>query len=234
MGWKNLKAKGKLVSYHYPYLYYTYYRCFGKDKSLLIHRNSRLVIEGFPRSANTFTVVFLEKYLTNGGHIAHHLHNPSQILLALQWNIPCIVLIREPESAVVSFIIRNGISIKTAFNDYINFYQCILDKIENVDIVTFEEITSDPGNILRRLHENHPTLFSRHEIQNIDQEVIFTEIEQISRHNFNKISENEVARPSKSRSLFADKIKADIRNPKYEQILHQARVVYEQIISTKD
>ena len=60
-----------------------------------------LCVEGYPRSANTFTVDMIK-----GSNprlvIAHHTHDVDNIRLALLFRIPTLVVIRNPLDAVTS------------------------------------------------------------------------------------------------------------------------------------
>ncbi len=63
----NLKYKRIEISFplrsffgKYPLLFYFLYGLLPKNRMLSVNRNTQLVIEGFPRSANTFAVVALQ------------------------------------------------------------------------------------------------------------------------------------------------------------------------------
>lgn len=63
-----------------------------------------LVIEGFPRSANSFAFhAFAE---ANGSElrIGTHTHSPAQVVQAARWKIPTMVLVRDPVGAVTGLI----------------------------------------------------------------------------------------------------------------------------------
>lgn len=88
-----------------------------RSAQLVRYRNSRLigqlvspdhhiVLEGFPRSGNSFAIrSFL---FANGARrtwsIAHHFHRLPQVSLAVQWNLPTVVFLRHPKDAVLSLI----------------------------------------------------------------------------------------------------------------------------------
>ena len=130
---KDLKYKRIGVSFplrsffgRYPLLFYSFYGLIPKNRLLSVNRNTQLVIEGFPRSANTFAVGAFRKTQPIKLQIAHHMHVPAQILRAVHWKIPTIVLIRNPKDAVVSLVMYDRqISINQALQCYVSFYKAI-------------------------------------------------------------------------------------------------------------
>src|SRR5262245_32533170 len=67
------------------------------SRSEPVFRDTEAIIEGFPRSANTFAATAFQLAQTKPVRVAHHLHVPSQIIAGARWGIPTIVLVRDPE-----------------------------------------------------------------------------------------------------------------------------------------
>ncbi len=66
-----------------------------------------LIIEGYPRSANTFVVTAVE--MTNPDlRIAHHHHDSRWLAAGRKAGVPTLALIREPLDAVASFLVYSG------------------------------------------------------------------------------------------------------------------------------
>ncbi len=85
-----------------PALYYPARRATGTFDDLCIRRDTELVLEGFPRSANSTTVHgFLERQ-ERPVRVAHHKHHAAQLVRAAAWGIPAVALIRPPRDAIVS------------------------------------------------------------------------------------------------------------------------------------
>ena len=77
-------------------------------KSRVLRPSDNALIEGFPRSSNTFaTYAFL---LSQGENITfgNHFHTPAQFALAREYGIPAMLVIREPVPACLSFLIYDG------------------------------------------------------------------------------------------------------------------------------
>jgi hypothetical protein len=117
------------------------------------------VIEGFPRSANSFA---REAFLTHQRHIryATHLHASSQVIQAVRWNVPTLVLLREPSDAVcadvafhcqINHIDSRFISPRLLIDSllrYITFYSRILPYNTGFVIGHFPDVISDFGKVM--------------------------------------------------------------------------------------
>ena len=73
--------------------------------SRLVSAQTDLVIDGFPRSANSYTEAAFEVSQQNLGlNIVSHSHAAAQILESTRREIPTVLLIRNPDDAVASFL----------------------------------------------------------------------------------------------------------------------------------
>src|SRR5437773_4880663 len=68
--------------------------------------DTEIVIEGFPRSATSFAVAAFQMAQDHTVDIAHHTHSPSQVIEAVRRGIPTLLLVREPEDAILSHVVR--------------------------------------------------------------------------------------------------------------------------------
>lgn len=156
-----------------PALYYGVRRLGGPLDDLYVRRDTDIVIEGFPRSANSTTVrKFLERQ--NGPRrVAHHKHHAAQILRAIRWNLPTVVLIREPRAACLSLMAliaearhragRPPIS-SLRFSDvlmaYITFYETVEPHLNRVVIGRFEAVVDDISPLIIRVNRQFSSDFS--------------------------------------------------------------------------
>src|ERR687886_2916262 len=125
----------------HPAAFYTLYRLARKDRARVVTPDTQLVIEGFPRSANSFARVAFNRAQSERVRIANGLHVPAQVIRAAQWRIPTLVLIRRPEDAVLSFVIRDPISVDQALRYYISFYETIERYRDSYVLGLFEDVT---------------------------------------------------------------------------------------------
>lgn len=123
-------------------------------------RGTVLVIEGFPRSANSWFTAHFD--LTQGEwlQVASHMHDAIQVTRAERQGIPAIVLVREPAAAVASTLLREpDLSAGAQLRRYRRFYEEIAHHHQAALIVTFEEATSDPDAVIARLNRLRGTQF---------------------------------------------------------------------------
>jgi hypothetical protein len=127
----------------------------------LVRRSTRLCIEGYPRSANSYALLAF-RHWNPGLRVANHLHTPLQITRAVRLGVPCAVLVRPPADAVASVLVmvRGRISETAAYRGYIHFYSRAMPARDEVVVVPFDEITSDPASMVRRLNAFYGTSFA--------------------------------------------------------------------------
>lgn len=182
-----------------PRLFFTYYRLQGRYRGLLVSRDSELVIEGFPRSANTFSVLAFEAAQERPFKLAHHLHSQVQVQKAIDWNIPTLILVREPVSAVTSLVTRHPeIRTDQALRQYGRFYRYIEDRRESVVIADFKEVTRNFGGVIERINRRFGTAFRPYYNTDERDAQIFSRIDRLN-YDGAIVSTQRVARPSKER-----------------------------------
>jgi hypothetical protein len=126
----------------------------------VIGRGTELVIDGFPRSANTFAVVALQLAQRRPVRIAHHLHAPAQITAAVRRGVPVLLTIREPRGAVVSCVVREPhVKIDQALVAYTRFYSRLLPHRAACVVGEFTRITTDLGGLTDDLNRKYGTRF---------------------------------------------------------------------------
>ena len=125
-----------------------------------VTRRSDIVIEGAPRSANTFAVEAFRHAQPRPVRMAHHFHAAGQLLLAERWGVPAIVLIRCPEDTVASQLVYAPMATPEAcLREYTSFYSCLLSRRHAFVIARFDEVTADFGGVIERVNAKFGTAF---------------------------------------------------------------------------
>jgi len=146
----------------YPAVALPLLRARGGDGFLApVGDETEVVIEGFPRSGNTFAVAaFHFAQLPRDVKIAHHVHLPAQLLSAVRLGLPAVVLVRDPEECVLSLVVREpGLGVAGALRGWVRFHEPIVGVRDRLVVATFEEATTDVAEIVRRVNERFGTLF---------------------------------------------------------------------------
>lgn len=129
-------------------------------KELLVSSKTDIVIEGFPRSANTFSVLAFH-YCNDKVKIAHHLHNIAQLKGALKLKIPIIVVIREPEAAIKSYLVREpDVSISSAIKKYEKFYCFVKKNKTKFVIADFNKAINSFDEIIKEVNQKYDKKFN--------------------------------------------------------------------------
>ncbi|WP_212525608.1 hypothetical protein [Actibacterium sp. MT2.3-13A] len=116
---------------------------------------TRLVVEGYPRSSNSFAAEMIA-VSANGilqrAEIAHHTHEVANLQIAEHLGIPKIILIREPENAILSFHIYSEAPIERCAEEYVAFYSGALKLMDKTAVVHFREVTDDFRTVIERIN----------------------------------------------------------------------------------
>ncbi len=127
----------------------------------VISSQTQLVIDGYTRSATTFAVYAFQLAQDMPVRLAHHLHAPAQLIAAARSGIPALLLIREPQGAILSQVIREpGVTLSGALVSYRRFYASLAPYLDSFVIGEFEQVTHDFGAVIRRLNQRFGTSFA--------------------------------------------------------------------------
>lgn len=131
-----------------------------EDPRPWVSRTTEIVIEGYPRSGNTFAVEAFRQAQGRQIKMAHHLHAAVQIKRAARLGVPAIVLIREPSEAVLSVVVRDPhASMRWALRSYVRFYSTVLPYLGKAVVAPFATVTSDLASIIRMVNARYGTAF---------------------------------------------------------------------------
>ena len=227
--WLQIHAGG------HPAVYYNLYRLLRmrKDVTRAVTPDTRLVIEGFPRSGNSFArraFIMAQDDPQIKNHIAHHLHVPAQVVRAARWRIPTLLLLRWPRDAVLSLTIRDPISVDQALRYYVSFYETAEKYRDAYVLGLFEEVTGDFGQVIKRINDKFGTAFSlfRHDEENVSK--LFAGMETHARKQYGEsLWERKVQRPSAAREGMKHEIEYDLENPKRKKLIVRAEAVYDRL-----
>lgn len=174
----------------------------------MVDSNTNICIEGFPRSANSFMVNAF-KLWNPGKQIAHHLHVSMQVHNSLQYNIPCIVLVRHPLDAISSLlIVDKSLSLRLAIQSYVSFYSNIEEVKNKVVVAEFSKVISEPGKIIESVNQLYQSNFFADTINDDHRKEIFLALEKV--HKQNKQPKHLIAIPTKEKDILKQEVKKDI------------------------
>lgn len=129
-----------------------------RDTRPLVTARTVLVIDGFPRSGNGFSNFALRHAAKqHGTHlpvIAHHLHNPGQVVAAARLGIPVLLLVRPPRATVLSVVSRwPHLRIRQVLRAYVGYYERVRSVASQAVVGTFDAVTTDFGAVTTAVNE---------------------------------------------------------------------------------
>jgi hypothetical protein len=200
----------------------------------VVDSETEVLIEGYPRSANSFAVAAFEMAQGRRTRIAHHTHAPAHVMVAIRLGVPTIVLIREPDGCVPEFLlVRRGLSIGQALRGYLRFYRPLLDRRDGFVTGAFDQITTDLGSVMRRVNDRFGTDFTPFEHTPENQGRVFDAMQRYweSRAGSDDELERRVGRPSSERNRMVGELEPQLADPRYDALWAEARDLYHSFVS---
>lgn len=204
-------------------------RATPQGTSRKINERTQLVIEGFPRSGNTFAffaVKHAERLAGREVNVSSHVHTPSQVRLAVGQRYPTLVVIRRPVDVVTSLLIAAPhVSVTSALREYIHHHRVLLPLRDRFVTGTFDQVTTDFGAVTERINTRFGTSFARFDPTDEDTDAVFAAIEENHRV-LHGGTENVVPRPSAARRSEKEWLLDQLAAPRYEGLLADADDVF--------
>ena len=149
----------------------------------VVSAETELVIEGYMRSANTFSTVAFQTSQPRPVRLAHHLHAPAQIIAAARMGIPVLVPVRAPRDAAISVTIRSPhVSLPQALNAYRRFHEAIVPYRDACQVALFDDVTRDLGSVIEALNARFETSFTPFDHTRENVERVYDLIDERARH----------------------------------------------------
>jgi hypothetical protein len=161
-----------------------------------------LVVEGFPRSGNSFA---REAILLANPHlsVASHVHRAAHVLHALDLGIPALVLVRDVEDAVSSaMFLRQFNDPDAAMRQYRRFYRDLWRYRHGFVVATFGQVVTDMGTVIARLNTRFAAGLVAFEHTGVTEDAVFSRLDEAASDG-TWIDEYAVARPSTARASLA-------------------------------
>jgi hypothetical protein len=150
---RRVRHRARTQVFEYPAIYLPFARHKYRGHSPeVINSDTELVIDGYFRSANTFSVHAFQLSQEKPVRLAHHLHAPAQLITAARRGIPALLLLRNPDGAIISELLYDNVALPDALDAYTRFYTCLLPYLESFVVGEFEQVTHDYGTVIRRLN----------------------------------------------------------------------------------
>ena len=199
-------------------------------RTTLARRDSAIVIEGFLRSGNTFSVAAFTVSNDPGLHIGRHLHGAPHVLRAVRLDLPTVVLIRQPADAVASYLVRRPtLTPDDALLEYLDFYRAAWPARRGFVVALFDQVIRDFGEVVTAVNLRFGTTFVPYEPTEANRTKAFGLVEEMNRKECRgEVVETHVGRPSQERESRKDAVLTMLDRPRTQQLLRQAERLYDQ------
>lgn len=187
----------------------------GKNPSgAIIRTDTELVIDGFQGSANSFATEAFQYSQTKPVILAHHLHSPSQIIQAVNLDIPVLLTIREPMAAVISLTSRwSYVSVTQGLKSYIAFYSELKPYRSQLVVSDFIQTTKHLDTIIDGVNQKFNCDFTLINVEEIN--------------NKYKLKSTHKTSDNSSRNETKQQKKAEFETQKNIILLEKANQVYQ-------
>jgi hypothetical protein len=233
---RRLRFELKMLLGRYPRIYLPLVRRRARGEP--VRSDTAIVIEGYPRSGNTFATAAFGIALDELPHphpvVAHHLHVPGQIIAAVRRRIPALVLIRRPEEAVLSLVVQQPhLSIRQALRAYVRFYAPLVAHRNDFVLASFEEVVGDFGAVIARVNNRFGTSFPTFEDTEENRRLALRRIEEENRGRWGHGRQAQLkgAFPSDERTRVKDVLREAYRRPRLRSLRTWAERLYNLIRS---
>lgn len=168
-----------------------------------IDSSTELVIDGFPRSGNSYARFAFA--IAQGGPfypgLRGHAHSSQLVREAVRSRIPTVVLVRNPADAIASLLqMEPLVTLRVAARAYHSYYSAIERTLPSALVVDFERVVTDMGGVINRVNTMFGTSFKPY-VKTPENEAAIMQLldESDARFSGGRTREMSVARPSLSR-----------------------------------
>jgi hypothetical protein len=200
-----------------------------------IRGDTEILIEGFPRSGNSFAVAAFSRAQERHVRIAHHLHAPGHVVAATKAGIPVLVVLRDPDEAVPEFVLsKPNLSVRRVLRGYLRFYEPLVSLTSDFVIASFDQVTTDFNAVIARINQRFGTEFRSFEASDGNLRAAHEDVarDYLRRRgkapailgSFATASESELNR-------LRDRIQSDYRQPELDDSRGRARRLYEELLA---
>jgi hypothetical protein len=224
-----------------PFFLWAVVGCLRGQSKRVCNKKTRVVIEGFPRSANTHCVAYFMHAGIHPDFIASHQHAAAQFFLARKYAKPAILIIRAPQDAILSLRIRRpDVDTDALVREYCAFHRLAYSLKEAVLIARFETVVDHITDVISKLNKKFDTDFPVREM--IDEnkaamDAIIDAMDEDDRKShkgkFHATKESHVSKPiaERNNNPMRDIYKTEIMESPYYP---EAMEVYQKMLQSAD
>lgn len=207
-----------------PHLYNIYTkRRHGTD---IFNREFKLVIDGFPRSGNSYSGRMLSVTQGDQFKFLSQCHCPPFLLAALKLGTPACLTLRQPEDSVVSWVILRKLPMDVVLSLYIDFHRVLLPHRSRLLVLNFSTITNDFSQVLRMINQRYKIGLTVPADPHALKEEAFARIDRYYEGLPGGYDPLKVARPHPKRDEMKDAVRQQLRSRRNSRLLGKCKELY--------
>jgi hypothetical protein len=231
------KARYLVNAYPGPYRLLCRWRHRGQV-DYIVTRDTELVMEGFGRAANTFAWLAFRSAQPQPVRLAHHTHAAAQVITAVRWSIPTLVIVRSPDDSALAHMVLRGVSARSALVAWIRYHRRIRTVRRGFVAADFDDVTHDFGTVVGRVNLAFGTSFGVFDHTAENQARVFDEISERNRllrgEQMTPQRQLWLARPTAQRQALKERRRAELDSDDLAPLRTRAHALYRAILTTGD
>lgn len=220
--------RGKYFTGDRPWLLPLHMRLTPEGTSRAINDATDIVIEGFPRSGNTFAVFAFRQSQLAATNVASHIHHLAPLHVARRRELPLLIVARDPLPCLASYLVAAPHGRPAGvLREYIHHHTGVLGFQRDAVFATFDQVTEDFSAVIDRVNARFGTAFDGFDHSAENEAVVFEAIESYhSDVHARKDPSRVVPRPDADRRAEAAQWRSLLTDPRHESLLAEAREIY--------
>jgi hypothetical protein len=199
-----------------------------------LSNDTEIVIEGFPRSGNSFAVAAFRRAQAGPVSIAHHVHAPGHAIAGIRNGVPALVVIRSPDEAVPEFArSKPNLSVSSIIRGYVRFYESLLPFRGGLVVARFEDVLSDFGSVTRRINERFGTSFAELEATRSNVNAVHADVEREYGERKGSAPAILQTKDDRLKDPLGDRARTEYKRNDLAVLRNRARTLYEELIGAR-
>ena len=170
--------------------------------------------------------------------LAHHTHAAAQVITAVRWGVPTLVIVRAPADSALAHMVLRGVSARSALVAWIRYHRRIMTVRHGFVAAAFDDVTHAYGPVLRRVNEAFGTTFGVFEHTAENQARVFAEIGERNRllrgEQMTPQRALWLARPTPEREALKDRRRGELETAALAPLRARADELHARILRTAE
>lgn len=225
-----IAERGQATIARYPRLYCLIAKSKRGRNRHVVNRHTDLVIEGHPRSGNTYALAWANLAWPDLV-VASHVHHPAHVARANQLGVVSLVIARPPAETIRSMLVYSGSNaVIPAIRRWIDYYSSAHLTNPLVYVASFEDVRARMSEVVAALRD--ATGIALETPKTLPQKgQVFDAVNALGNRRFGSIPEQKVSIPTAQRSEQSARLAPLLQGAEARELLSRADDLYHRIVA---